>query len=92
MRSLGPSTIAWATWDRPSRCSSRLKPLHRDYLPSSWEIYRPTVWDFAQFFGSIGLFLTLLFLFVRCMPVISIFELRELVHETSDSHALPEQR
>ena len=57
--------------------------LHRDYLPSSWEMYYPTVWDFAQFFGSIGLFLTLLYLFVRFLPVISIFELRELVHETS---------
>lgn len=60
--------------------------LHRDYLPSSWEMYRPTVWDFAQFFGSIGLFFTLLFLFLRFLPVISIFELRELVHETGGNH------
>jgi Ni/Fe-hydrogenase subunit HybB-like protein len=57
--------------------------LHRDHLPSAWRMYSPTVWDFAQFFGSIGLFLTLLFLFTRFLPVISIFELRELVHETS---------
>lgn len=56
--------------------------LHRDYLPSAWEMYTPSPWDFAQFLGSIGLFLTLLFLFVRFLPVISIFELRELVHET----------
>lgn len=62
--------------------------LHRDYLPSSWQMYYPTVWDFAQFLGSIGLFFTLLFLFIRFLPVISIFELRELVHETTnhDSH------
>jgi molybdopterin-containing oxidoreductase family membrane subunit len=60
--------------------------LHRDFLPSSWEMYYPTVWDFAQFIGSIGLFLTLLFLFIRFLPVISIFELRELVHETSGGH------
>jgi molybdopterin-containing oxidoreductase family membrane subunit len=60
--------------------------LHRDYLPSSWEMYYPTVWDFAQFIGSIGLFLFLLFLFIRFLPVISIFELRELVHETSGGH------
>jgi Ni/Fe-hydrogenase subunit HybB-like protein len=58
--------------------------LHRDFLPSAWEMYYPTIWDFAQFFGSIGLFLTLLFLFIRVLPVISIFELRELVHETSE--------
>ena len=57
--------------------------LHRDFLPSAWEMYYPTVWDFATFIGSIGLFLTLLFLFIRFLPVISIFELRELVHETS---------
>lgn len=57
--------------------------LHHGYLPSSWGMYTPTVWDFAQFFGSIGLFLTLLFLFIRLLPVISIFELRELVHETN---------
>ena len=60
--------------------------LHRDFLPSSWEMYYPTVWDFAQFIGSIGLFLTLLFLFIRFLSVISIFELRELVHETSGEH------
>src|SRR6185436_10321322 len=49
--------------------------LNRDFLPSAWHMYYPTVWDFAMFFGSIGLFLTLLFLFIRMLPVISIFEL-----------------
>lgn len=56
--------------------------LHQDYLPSASEMYYPTIWDFAQFLGSIGLFLTLLLLFIRLLPVISIFELRELVHDT----------
>lgn len=56
--------------------------LHRDFLPSSWRIYQPTVWDYTHLIGSVGLFLTLLFLFVRFLPVISIFELRELVRET----------
>jgi Ni/Fe-hydrogenase subunit HybB-like protein len=58
--------------------------LHQDFLPSSWDMYYPTVWDFSQFFGSIGLFLTLLFIFLRLLPAISIFELRELVHETDE--------
>ena len=58
--------------------------LHRDFLPSSWRMYYPTVWDFTHFIGSIGLFFTLLFLFVRLLPVISIFELRTLVHETNE--------
>jgi molybdopterin-containing oxidoreductase family membrane subunit len=55
--------------------------LHRDFLPSSWDMYAPTVWDFSMFFGTIGLFLTLLFLFVRFLPMISIFEMRTLVPE-----------
>ncbi|MEX0711498.1 MAG: NrfD/PsrC family molybdoenzyme membrane anchor subunit, partial [Pirellulales bacterium] len=61
--------------------------LHRDFLPSAWDMYYPTVWDLAQFAGSIGLFLTLLFLFIRFLPVIAIFELRELVHDTEEGHA-----
>ncbi|MBS0208346.1 MAG: polysulfide reductase NrfD [Planctomycetes bacterium] len=56
--------------------------LHRDYLPSAWRMYYPTAWDYAFFVGSLGLFFTLLFLFIRVLPMISIFELRELVHET----------
>ena len=56
--------------------------LHRDYLPSSWGLYAPTKWDWATYIGSIGLFLTLLFLFIRFLPLISIFEIRALVKET----------
>jgi Ni/Fe-hydrogenase subunit HybB-like protein len=55
--------------------------LHRDFLPSSWNMYFPTFWDWATFFGSIGLFLTLLLLFIRFLPMISISEVRELVAE-----------
>jgi Ni/Fe-hydrogenase subunit HybB-like protein len=55
--------------------------LHRDFLPSSWGMYYPTLWDWATYLGSIGLFLALLFLFLRFLPMISIFEMRELVSE-----------
>jgi molybdopterin-containing oxidoreductase family membrane subunit len=55
--------------------------LHRDFLPSSWDMYYPTFWDFSTFFGTIGLFVTLMFLFVRVLPMISIFEMRTLVPE-----------
>lgn len=55
--------------------------LHRDFLPSSWDMYYPTRWDFATFFGTIGLFVTLMFLFVRVLPMISIFEMRALLPE-----------
>jgi molybdopterin-containing oxidoreductase family membrane subunit len=53
--------------------------LHRDFLPSSWGMYSGTVWDYATFFGTIGLFLTLLFLFIRFLPMISISEMRQLL-------------
>jgi Ni/Fe-hydrogenase subunit HybB-like protein len=56
--------------------------LHRDFLPSSWGMYHGTVWDYATFYGTLGLFLTLIFLFIRFLPVISITEMRELVYET----------
>jgi molybdopterin-containing oxidoreductase family membrane subunit len=52
--------------------------LHRDFVPSSWRMYYPTKWDWMVLFGSVGLFLTLLFLFVRFLPMISMTELREL--------------
>jgi Ni/Fe-hydrogenase subunit HybB-like protein len=55
--------------------------LHRDFLPSSWGMYYPTRWDFAVLFGTIGLFVMLLFLFLRFLPLISIYEMRVLVNE-----------
>ncbi len=53
--------------------------LHRDFLPSSWGMYYPTKWDFGMFFGTIGLFISLLFLFLRFLPMISIFEMRTIL-------------
>jgi molybdopterin-containing oxidoreductase family membrane subunit len=55
--------------------------LHRDFLPSSWGMYYPTIWDWATFLGTLGLFSTLLFLFIRLLPMISIFEMRALLPE-----------
>jgi hypothetical protein len=55
--------------------------LHRDFVPSSWDMYYPTVWDFMTLAGTIGLFTTLMFLFVRVLPLISIFEVRTLLPE-----------
>jgi molybdopterin-containing oxidoreductase family membrane subunit len=63
--------------------------LHRDYLPSSWAMYVPTAWDWATFVGSIGLFLALLFLFIRFLPMISIFEMRTILPEAQVEEAAP---
>jgi Ni/Fe-hydrogenase subunit HybB-like protein len=60
--------------------------LHRDFLPSSWGMYYPTRWDWATYVGTIGLFLTLLFLFLRFLPMISIYEMRTLVEETDEAN------
>ena len=53
--------------------------LHRDFLPSSWGFYKPTVYDWATYVGTIGLFLALIFLFIRFLPMISIFEMRTIL-------------
>jgi molybdopterin-containing oxidoreductase family membrane subunit len=53
--------------------------LHRDYLPSSWGMYSPTIWDWGMFLGTIGFFIANFFLFVRLLPMIAIFEMRLLV-------------
>jgi molybdopterin-containing oxidoreductase family membrane subunit len=55
--------------------------LQRDFIPSSWGNYRGTIFDWTMFLGTIGLFLTLFFLFIRFLPTISIFEMRTLVPE-----------
>ena len=56
-----------------------VQSLHRDFVPSSWRMYYPTVWDIATYVGTIGLFLCLLLLFLRFLPMISIFEMRTLL-------------
>jgi Ni/Fe-hydrogenase subunit HybB-like protein len=55
--------------------------LHRDFLPSSWGMYYGTVWDWMTFVGTLGMFITLFFLFIRFLPMISIFEMRTLAPE-----------
>jgi len=56
--------------------------LQHDYMPSAWGMYYPTIWDIMTFIGTIGLFVTLLFLFIRFLPMISMFEMRTLVPES----------
>ena len=53
--------------------------LHRDYMPSSWDMYYPTIWDVALFLGTIGFFVLAFFLFVRGLPLIAIHEIRSLL-------------
>ena len=62
--------------------------LHRDFLPSSWDYYRPTIWDVSTFLGSFGLFLTLFTLFVRFLPAIAIAEVKTVMPQ-ADPHWHP---
>jgi molybdopterin-containing oxidoreductase family membrane subunit len=55
--------------------------LYRDFLVSSWGYYTPTFWDWATYAGTIGLFLFPFLIVVRVLPVISIFEIKEVLHE-----------
>jgi len=61
--------------------------LHRDFLPSSWGMYYPTIWDWMTFIGTIGLFIFLFFLFVRFLPMISIFEMRTMAPDATPKQA-----
>ena len=50
--------------------------LHRDFLPSSWSGYTPTVIEISTLIGSFGLFFTCFFLFCRFLPAIAIGEVK----------------
>jgi len=55
--------------------------LSADFMPSSWGLFTGTRWDWSMYVGTIGLFLTLFFLFIRFLPMISIFEMRTMLPE-----------
>jgi len=56
--------------------------LSHDYMPSAWGLFIPGRWDWGILIGSLGFFLVMMFIFVRTLPMISIFEVRELLHGT----------
>jgi molybdopterin-containing oxidoreductase family membrane subunit len=63
--------------------------LHRDFLPSSWGFYEPTIWDWATLLGTMGFFLLCFFLFLRYVPMIAMSEMRALVHSTDGGRHIP---
>jgi molybdopterin-containing oxidoreductase family membrane subunit len=60
--------------------------LSRDFLPSSWHYFKPTLVDLGILFGSFGLFFTLILLFAKTLPVISITEIKGVVQGAQPSH------
>ena len=61
--------------------------LTRDFLPSSWGFYKASLWDWTTFIGTMGLFTFLLFLFIKFLPMINIFEMRDLLHRVHHQDA-----
>lgn len=53
--------------------------LSEDFLPSSWGFFRPTLWDFLTYFGSLGLFLVAFLVFLRFLPLMSMSETKALL-------------
>lgn len=60
--------------------------LHRDFLPSSWGYFVPTLFDFGLLIGSFGLFFTLVLLFVKAMPVVAISEIKAVADGAQPTH------
>jgi molybdopterin-containing oxidoreductase family membrane subunit len=68
--------------------------LHRDYIPSSWTYFRPSIWDISLFVGTFGLFLTMFLLFCKFLPVIAAAEVKAVMpiadphgHDSHDEEA-----
>ena len=61
--------------------------LHRDFLPSSWGMFVPTLVDLGILLGSFGLFFTLVLLFAKTLPVVSISEIKAVAPGSQPSHA-----
>jgi len=67
--------------------------LHRDYLTSSWTMYKPTIVEYGLLIGTLGIFFTAFLLFIRIFPVISIAEVKTVMktggkkqHNTESGH------
>jgi Ni/Fe-hydrogenase subunit HybB-like protein len=65
--------------------------LHRDYLPSSWAMYYPTMYDFGILLGSFGLFFTLTLLFAKTLPVVAISEIKAVTEGAQPKHLHEEE-
>ncbi len=59
-----------------------VQSLHRDFMPSAWGLFVPTVWDWIFLIGSICCFAWLFLIFIRVLPSISISEMRALARES----------
>ena len=61
--------------------------LARDYLPSSWSFYVPSLVEVGIFIGTLGIFFTLYLIFVRIAPVVAIAEIKHILKSAGDQYA-----
>src|SRR5690348_7101789 len=62
--------------------------LHRDFLPSNWGYYRPTIVDICTYIGTFGLFFTSFLLFIRFIPMIAISEVKGVTPQSDPHHPM----
>lgn len=62
--------------------------LHRDYLPSSWDMFHPTWVDMGVYIGTIGIFFTLFLTYSRFFPVLPLNELKSILKSTGENYKL----
>ena len=62
--------------------------LHRDFVPSNWGYYRPTIVDICTYIGTFGLFFTCFLLFIRFLPMIAISEVKGVTPQSDPHHPL----
>ena len=58
--------------------------LHRDFLPSSWGMWHPTLYDWGALIGSFGMFFFIFLIYIRTLPAISIAEVKPVLHVGKD--------
>ena len=58
--------------------------LARDYIPSSWTMFHPTMYDIGQYLFTFGIFFTCFLLFAKFFPVINMAEVKSIIKATSE--------
>jgi Ni/Fe-hydrogenase subunit HybB-like protein len=58
--------------------------IHRDYLPSSWSMFYPTMYDVGEYILTFGFFFTAFFLFAKFFPVINMAEVKSIIKSSSE--------
>jgi len=58
--------------------------LSRDFLPSSWSYYAPSIVEVGIFIGTLGIFFTMFLLFARAFPVVAMAEVKHILKQNGN--------